>query len=99
MQLWDILGRRSRGGAPETIQQPGTVLCLAFDPHGRGLLAVGGDGGRVCLFDSFLGADGPISTIECLRDIQGGRKITDRVAKNAWATKEKKVRPKTTAKP
>ncbi|CDJ42715.1 glutamyl-tRNA synthetase, putative [Eimeria tenella] len=90
VKLWDILGRRSRGGAPETIQQPGTVLCLAFDPQGRGLLAVGGDGGRVCLFDSFLGADGPISTIECLRDIQGGRKITDRVAKNAWATKEKK---------
>ncbi|XP_026189941.1 periodic tryptophan protein 2 homolog [Cyclospora cayetanensis] len=46
VKLWDILGRRSRGGCPETLIQSGGVSCLAFDPKGRGLLAVGGEGGK-----------------------------------------------------
>lgn len=90
--MWDILGRRSRGGAPETLLQSGGVQCLAFEPQGRGMLAVGGDGGKVSLWDVDWGEEGNLSTIECLRDIQGGRRVTDRVAKNAWATKEKKVK-------
>ncbi|OEH77363.1 periodic tryptophan protein [Cyclospora cayetanensis] len=91
VKLWDILGRRSRGGCPETLIQSGGVSCLAFDPKGRGLLAVGGEGGKVALWDSSLGEEGALSCIECLRDIQGGRAPGDRTAKNVWATKEKKV--------
>lgn len=66
-------------------------MCLAFDPKGRDLLAVGGEGGKISMWDVGLGEEGALSTIECLRDIQGGRRARDRVAKNAWTTKEKKV--------
>ncbi|KAL8451947.1 hypothetical protein Emed_001682 [Eimeria media] len=43
VKVWDIFGRRRRGGAPETLLQTGGVMCLAFDPKGRDLLAVGGE--------------------------------------------------------
>ncbi|KAL8449175.1 hypothetical protein Emag_003695 [Eimeria magna] len=90
VKVWDIFGRRRRGGAPETLLQTGGVMCLAFDPKGRDLLAVGGEVGKITMWDVGLGEEGALSTIESLRDIQGGRRVTDRVAKNAWATKEKK---------
>ncbi|KAL8427820.1 hypothetical protein Efla_005428 [Eimeria flavescens] len=90
VKVWDIFGRRSRGGAPETLLQTGGVMCLAFDPKGRDLLAVGGEAGKITMWDVGLGEDGALTTIECLRDIQGGRRVGDRMAKNMWTTKEKK---------
>lgn len=88
-----MYARRSHGGAPETFEQPGGVLCLDFDPRGTDLLAVGGEGGYVVLWDTRLGSDeGIVTTLDVLRDIQGGRRSRhDRRAKNNFASKEKKV--------
>ncbi|CBZ49727.1 wd repeat protein, related [Neospora caninum Liverpool] len=91
-KVWDLYARRSHGGAPETLQQAGGVLCLAFDPRGSDLLAVGGEGGRVILWDTSLGGDeGVVATLDLVRDIQGGRASqNDRRARNNWVSKEKK---------
>lgn len=91
MQVWDVFGRAARGGVPETLLQSGGVMCLAFSPRGQNVLAVGGEGGRIALWDPGLGDEGLLTTIDCLRDIQGGRTSSDRVAKNAWTTASKRV--------
>ncbi|KFG57503.1 putative periodic tryptophan protein PWP2 [Toxoplasma gondii RUB] len=92
VKVWDLYARRSHGGAPETLQQTGGVLCVAFDPRGSDLLAVGGEGGRVTLWDTGLGGDeGVVATLDLVRDIQGGRSSqNDRRARNNWVSKEKK---------
>ncbi|PFH31692.1 putative periodic tryptophan protein PWP2 [Besnoitia besnoiti] len=92
VKVWDLYARRSHGGAPETLQQAGGVLCLAFDPRGSDVLAVGGEGGHVVIWDTALGGDeGIVTTLDLVRDIQGGRSSqNDRRARNNWVTAEKK---------
>ena len=71
--------------------QTGGVLCLAFS-KAKGLLGVGGDAGRVSIWSFDKEEEKTLlSSIDCLRDIQGGRLSTDKTAKNAWANKEKRV--------
>lgn len=71
VSVWDIFGRRNKGGAAERLMHSSSVLSVAFDPRGNNELAASSLGGQITIWNV---EDANVKgTIEGLRDIQSGR--------------------------